>query len=238
MHNALLAEGRGLLGLRDRVRRQRGDARPRARPLAHRPHRAEGGWMEGIDPRRGLLAAGVADPLASPSEQLGVGPRPLARPDPRRCAARRPSATGRRRQADPGPEPTSRRNEHPRLHTDCRVAAQQRAGLLRRPTARASRAPRASTLSRPTRASSSAGRRRCSRRSGAVTGRDSIEGLRLIDLGCGFGALAVFFAGRGATVTGIDPIADRLEVGSGGRGRARSAGRVRPGPNGGARLCR
>ena len=46
-----------------------------------------------------------------------------------------------------------------------------------------------------------------------ITGRDSIDGLRLIDLGCGFGALAVFFAGRGATVTGIDPMADRLEVG-------------------------
>lgn len=46
-----------------------------------------------------------------------------------------------------------------------------------------------------------------------VTGRDSIEGLRLIDLGCGFGALAVWFAGQGAVVTGIDPIADRLEVG-------------------------
>jgi ubiquinone/menaquinone biosynthesis C-methylase UbiE len=46
-----------------------------------------------------------------------------------------------------------------------------------------------------------------------VTGRDSIDGLRLIDLGCGFGALAVFFARQGAVVTGIDPIADRLEVG-------------------------
>jgi ubiquinone/menaquinone biosynthesis C-methylase UbiE len=48
---------------------------------------------------------------------------------------------------------------------------------------------------------------------GRVTGRDSIEGLRLLDLGCGFGALAAFFARQGATVTGIDPIADRLEVG-------------------------
>ncbi len=46
-----------------------------------------------------------------------------------------------------------------------------------------------------------------------VTARDSIEGLRLIDMGCGFGALSVFFAGRGARVTGIDPIASRLEVG-------------------------
>jgi ubiquinone/menaquinone biosynthesis C-methylase UbiE len=46
-----------------------------------------------------------------------------------------------------------------------------------------------------------------------ITGGDSIEGRRLIDLGCGFGALAVFFASRGAIVTGIDPIADRLEVG-------------------------
>jgi ubiquinone/menaquinone biosynthesis C-methylase UbiE len=46
-----------------------------------------------------------------------------------------------------------------------------------------------------------------------ISGRDSIEGLRLIDLGCGFGALAAFFARQGAIVTGIDPIADRLEVG-------------------------
>jgi ubiquinone/menaquinone biosynthesis C-methylase UbiE len=46
-----------------------------------------------------------------------------------------------------------------------------------------------------------------------VTGRDTIDGLRLIDLGCGFGALAVFFARQGAIVTGIDPIGDRLEVG-------------------------
>jgi SAM-dependent methyltransferase len=46
-----------------------------------------------------------------------------------------------------------------------------------------------------------------------ITGRDSIEGLRLIDLGCGFGAMSAFFAQQGAVVTGIDPIADRLEVG-------------------------
>jgi ubiquinone/menaquinone biosynthesis C-methylase UbiE len=46
-----------------------------------------------------------------------------------------------------------------------------------------------------------------------VTGRDSIDGKRLLDLGCGFGALSVFFAGQGAIVTGIDPIADRLGVG-------------------------
>jgi 2-polyprenyl-3-methyl-5-hydroxy-6-metoxy-1,4-benzoquinol methylase len=44
-------------------------------------------------------------------------------------------------------------------------------------------------------------------------GVSSIEGLRLLDLGCGFGALSAFFAGRGATVTGIDPIESRLEVG-------------------------
>jgi ubiquinone/menaquinone biosynthesis C-methylase UbiE len=44
-------------------------------------------------------------------------------------------------------------------------------------------------------------------------GVDSIEGLRLLDLGCGFGALSAYFAGRGATVTGIDPTESRLEVG-------------------------
>ena len=45
------------------------------------------------------------------------------------------------------------------------------------------------------------------------SGRDSIEGLRLLDLGCGFGALSLFFAARGASVTGIEPIEARLEVG-------------------------
>jgi 2-polyprenyl-3-methyl-5-hydroxy-6-metoxy-1,4-benzoquinol methylase len=44
-------------------------------------------------------------------------------------------------------------------------------------------------------------------------GVDSIEGLRLIDLGCGFGALSAYFAARGAIVTGVDPIESRLEVG-------------------------
>lgn len=44
-------------------------------------------------------------------------------------------------------------------------------------------------------------------------GHDSIEGLRLLDLGCGFGALSAFFAARGAVVTGIDPIESRLRVG-------------------------
>jgi ubiquinone/menaquinone biosynthesis C-methylase UbiE len=45
------------------------------------------------------------------------------------------------------------------------------------------------------------------------TGRASIEGLRLLDLGCGFGALSTYFAARGAVVTGIDPVDSRLEVG-------------------------
>jgi 2-polyprenyl-3-methyl-5-hydroxy-6-metoxy-1,4-benzoquinol methylase len=33
---------------------------------------------------------------------------------------------------------------------------------------------------------------------------ESIEGLRVLDLGCGFGALTAFFAARGASVTGVD----------------------------------
>ena len=41
----------------------------------------------------------------------------------------------------------------------------------------------------------------------------SLEGLNVIDLGCGFGALSVYFAAHGATVTGVDPNGDRLEVG-------------------------
>lgn len=42
---------------------------------------------------------------------------------------------------------------------------------------------------------------------------DSIAGLRLLDLGCGFGALSAFFAARGATVMGVDLKEDSLEVG-------------------------
>jgi 2-polyprenyl-3-methyl-5-hydroxy-6-metoxy-1,4-benzoquinol methylase len=44
-------------------------------------------------------------------------------------------------------------------------------------------------------------------------GATSPRGLRVADLGCGFGALAVFFAVQGATVTGIDINRRRLEVG-------------------------
>jgi ubiquinone/menaquinone biosynthesis C-methylase UbiE len=42
---------------------------------------------------------------------------------------------------------------------------------------------------------------------------ESIEGLRLLDLGCGFGALSAYFATQGAQVTGIDPNESRLSVG-------------------------
>jgi SAM-dependent methyltransferase len=45
------------------------------------------------------------------------------------------------------------------------------------------------------------------------TGLASMHGLRLLDAGCGFGALAVFFAAEGAEVVGIDPSARRLDVG-------------------------
>jgi 2-polyprenyl-3-methyl-5-hydroxy-6-metoxy-1,4-benzoquinol methylase len=44
-------------------------------------------------------------------------------------------------------------------------------------------------------------------------GVESMEGLRVLDLGCGFGALSAFFAARGASVTGVDMKEDRFEVG-------------------------
>lgn len=47
----------------------------------------------------------------------------------------------------------------------------------------------------------------------AATGRDSIEELEILDVGAGFGALAVYFASRGARVTALDPNLDRFDVG-------------------------
>ncbi len=45
------------------------------------------------------------------------------------------------------------------------------------------------------------------------TGLESLQGFRVADLGCGFGALSVYFACQGARVTGLDPNGRRLEVG-------------------------
>jgi len=45
------------------------------------------------------------------------------------------------------------------------------------------------------------------------SGRRSLRGVRVADLGCGFGALALYFAMHGAVVDGIDPNAPRLAVG-------------------------
>src|SRR3954469_18797850 len=39
-----------------------------------------------------------------------------------------------------------------------------------------------------------------------------LGGARVLDVGCGFGALSVFFAAQGASVTGIDLVPDRFEV--------------------------
>lgn len=47
-----------------------------------------------------------------------------------------------------------------------------------------------------------------SRRSGRA-----IDRARVLDLGCGFGAMSVYIAALGASVVGVDPNVDRLEVG-------------------------
>lgn len=45
------------------------------------------------------------------------------------------------------------------------------------------------------------------------SGRDSLEGLDVADLGCGFGAMSLYFASAGARVVGVDPNHERLAVG-------------------------
>jgi SAM-dependent methyltransferase len=45
--------------------------------------------------------------------------------------------------------------------------------------------------------------------------RDSIEGLEVADLGCGFGAMSLYFANAGARVTGIDKDQERFRIGAG-----------------------
>ena len=47
----------------------------------------------------------------------------------------------------------------------------------------------------------------------AAAGAPPVAGKRVVDLGCGFGALACFFAFHGAEVVALDPKADRLVVG-------------------------
>jgi SAM-dependent methyltransferase len=47
----------------------------------------------------------------------------------------------------------------------------------------------------------------------ARRGLESVAGLDVVDLGCGFGALSVYLGVAGARVTGIDPNADRMSVG-------------------------
>jgi SAM-dependent methyltransferase len=44
-------------------------------------------------------------------------------------------------------------------------------------------------------------------------GVESLDGLSLVDLGAGFGALSLYFALHGARVTAVDPNAERLVVG-------------------------
>jgi SAM-dependent methyltransferase len=42
---------------------------------------------------------------------------------------------------------------------------------------------------------------------------EGLEHARVVDVGCGFGALSAFFAAHGAAVTGIDLVQDRFAVG-------------------------
>jgi SAM-dependent methyltransferase len=46
------------------------------------------------------------------------------------------------------------------------------------------------------------------------SGRDSIEGLVVGDVGCGFGAMSLYFANLGARVVGVDPNSERFGVGA------------------------
>jgi SAM-dependent methyltransferase len=45
-------------------------------------------------------------------------------------------------------------------------------------------------------------------------GRDSVRGLDVADLGCGFGAISLYFAAAGAHVRGVDPNDERFAVGA------------------------
>jgi 2-polyprenyl-3-methyl-5-hydroxy-6-metoxy-1,4-benzoquinol methylase len=48
----------------------------------------------------------------------------------------------------------------------------------------------------------------------ARSGHSTLEGLRVADVGCGFGSISLALAARGASVVGVDPNVDRLGIGA------------------------
>jgi len=116
-------------------------------------------------------------------------PLPLA-PRPRRRSAARGSI-------DFAPVALSLRREVLRFYYDTGKSLTDAAGLNTLATNSDLAETRAATLERAL----------------ADAGISDLRGLDLVDVGCGFGALALVFAARGAKVLGLDANADRLEVG-------------------------
>ena len=161
---------------------------------------AEGGWMEGIDPlREACSQQELADPHRSSIRTTG---RRAPASGSTGCSALRcpagPSATVERQQTD------SDRNRPAAGMTDrdfTPIADSLRSSVLDFYADRGESLEGAGGRQHPRdqlRLRRAPGDTAAPDAPAQSPGVDSIEGLRLIDLGCGFGALSVFFAGRRA----------------------------------------
>lgn len=227
--NADLVRERGTAGLL--VEFDGNEAMAARRPAVWLTDRsaAEGGWGEGLDPQA-LIARGETPILClTHPNNWASGPalwldRALSAALPAPSAGRRGRPTRSRGDAPgtaPGAEPgppvrapgPRRRGSLPPVRDFSPVAASLREEVLayyQRSSVEPQGAPGRETLE----TNSVLVERRAEVLLAMIASHGlSLRGRRVLDLGCGFGSLALYFAAQGARVVAIDPNGPRMGVG-------------------------
>lgn len=186
---------------------------------------ADGRWMEGIDPAR-VFAAGIAPVLllTHPNNWCSGASlwrdrlRAAALPSPQPGAATRPWL-GVRTAGDapprPSPPPEAPIPRVGRQVDFAMIALSLRREVLRLNYDRGLRMTSSAAINTLiTNADLAESRASMLERALSEAGVPSVRGLDVLDLGCGFGALALVFAAHGARVTALDPNDERMQVGA------------------------